>query len=155
MNFRRNDPFNQISGNEEENIDAAETAENRRRFEMERDHRKHRNGPQPVYILTIGALQNCCFDLPLSRFNSGSGADRKFAPRAILEQFGSMPLESRRGHVPEGMFDPARTGVGDATGWRCHRPSIGGARDPLVSLELFVSSQLLPFRQPTPNYMAG
>jgi hypothetical protein len=52
---RLDDPGNQVSGDHEEDIDADVAAENRRRLEMEGDHRQHGDGAQPVDVFAIGA----------------------------------------------------------------------------------------------------
>ena len=56
--FRLDDPGDQISGDHEEDIDADKAAEHRRRLEMERDHREHGDGAQPVDVFAIGAAHN-------------------------------------------------------------------------------------------------
>ena len=48
-------PVIRIAGDHEENIDADKAAEHRRRLEMERDHRKHGDGAQPVDVFAIVA----------------------------------------------------------------------------------------------------
>jgi hypothetical protein len=58
LHFRLDDPRDQVAGDHKENIDADEAAEHRRRLEMERDHRKHGDGAQPVDVFTIGACHN-------------------------------------------------------------------------------------------------
>ena len=58
LHFRLDDPGDQISRNHKEDIDADKAAEHRRRLEMERDHRQHRDGAQPVDVFTIGAPHN-------------------------------------------------------------------------------------------------
>ena len=60
MQFGLDNPRNQISGDDEEDVHAYEAAEHRRRFEMERDHREHRYGTQPVDIFTIGVPHKRC-----------------------------------------------------------------------------------------------
>jgi hypothetical protein len=60
LNFRLDDPRNQITGNDEKNIHADETAVNRRRFKMECDHRQHRDGAKPIDVFPIDAPHNHC-----------------------------------------------------------------------------------------------
>ena len=60
LQFRLDDPGDQIAGDHKEDIDADKTAEHRRRLEMERDHRKHGDGAQPVDVFTIVAPHDRC-----------------------------------------------------------------------------------------------
>ena len=52
------DPGDEVTGDHKEDIDADKAAKHCRRFKMERDHREHRDGAQPVDIFTIVAPHN-------------------------------------------------------------------------------------------------
>jgi hypothetical protein len=58
LDFRLDDTGDQVAGDHEKDIDADKTAVNGRRLEMERDHRQHGDGPEPVDVFTIGACHN-------------------------------------------------------------------------------------------------
>jgi hypothetical protein len=51
--FRLDDPGDQVAGDDKENIDADKAAEHRRRLEMKRHHRQHRDSAQPVDVFAV------------------------------------------------------------------------------------------------------
>ena len=56
--FRLDDPGDQESGNDEEDIDADEAAEHPRRLEVESDHRQNGKRAQPVDVFAVSGFHD-------------------------------------------------------------------------------------------------